>query len=110
MYGNFLFKAKQANVVSGEHLIGHIFSTDGVRELVKTSLDARDNEESNELDKNIPLNLTFLRKSHICPFTLLIFWQFSERIQKLVSRVSFSFSDPYFALRRRLTNSRTQYS
>jgi len=67
---------------------------------VKTSLDARDSEESNGNDKNIPLHLKFLRKIHIYAFAILHFWQNSEKIPKHVPHISFSLSDPVFALRR----------
>jgi len=67
---------------------------------VKTSLDPRDNKESNENDKNTPLHLTFLRKNHICAFAVLKFWQNFEKMRKHVSRNPFSLSVPVFALRR----------
>jgi len=69
---------------------------------VKTSLDARDSKESNELDKNIPLFLKYLRKIYMCAFSVVTFWQFSEKIEKFVPRFMFSLSDPVFALRQRL--------
>jgi len=40
----------------------------------------------------------------------VIFWQFAEKIKKLISRIPFSFFDPNFVLRRRLKNPITQYS
>jgi len=58
---------------------------------VKTSLDAEDSKKSNELDTNIPLYLTFLRKIYICAFAVLILWQFSKKIKKLVHRIPFRF-------------------
>jgi len=76
----------------------------GSREPAKISLDARDSKESNKLDKNIPLPLKFSRKIHICAFSVLFFWQFSEEKQNLVPRIPFTLSDPVFALRRRLKN------
>jgi len=40
---------------------------------VKTSLDAKNIKEANELDTSIPLDLKFLRKIHIGVFARLIF-------------------------------------
>ena len=77
---------------------------------MKTSLDAWNIKESNELGQKIPSYLKFLRKVRICAFAVLIFWQFSENIQKLVPRIPFGFSDPVFALRRLPENSKTGYS
>ena len=70
-------------------MIGHNSWTDWAREPLKTSLDSDDSKESNELDKNVPLHLTFLRKIHICIFAILIFWQFSEQIKLLVPCIPF---------------------
>ena len=64
------------------------------REPVKTSLDAENTKESNERYKNIPLQLKFWKKIHICAFSALIFWQFSAKTKKLVPRIPFSFFDP----------------
>jgi len=44
--------------------------------------------------------LKVLSKIHICAFALLIFWKFSEKIKKLIRRIPFSLSDPFFALHR----------
>jgi len=67
---------------------------------VKTSLDACESKESNELDKSIPSHLKVLRKIDICAFALLIFWKVSEKIKKLIHLIPFSFFHPLFALRR----------
>jgi len=40
---------------------------------VKTSLDAQDIKESNELDKNIRLHFKALGKIYICAFSVVIF-------------------------------------
>jgi len=38
----------------------------------------------------------------MCAFSVVTFWQFSEKIEKFVPRFMFSLSDPVFALRQRL--------
>ena len=54
-------------------MIGHNSCTDQARESAKTSMDAGDSMDSNEIDKNIPSHLKVLRKMRICAFALLIF-------------------------------------
>jgi len=71
-------------------MIGLNFSTDRAKKPVKTSLDTGGSQESNERDKNSPSPLKFFRKSHTCAFALLMFWKFSEKVQKLVQGISFS--------------------
>jgi len=51
-----------------------------------------------------------MRKCHLCAFAVLILWQFSEKIKKLVPRIPFSFFDSLLALRRRLKNQKTIFS
>jgi len=67
-----------------KHLISRNARLDRAREPVKTPLDPRDNKESNENNKNIPLHLKFFRKIFICAVAVLIFWQNFEKIQKHV--------------------------
>jgi len=69
-----------------------------------------DIKEPNELVKIIPLHLKFLRKIHICAFAGLIFWQFSEKIQRLVPRIPFTLSDPEFCASPTTGKLKTGYS
>jgi len=74
--------AAPATVVASLLFISQNSCINRAREPVKTSLDARDSDQSNEHDKNISLHLKFLKKIHICAFALLNFCQNSEKIQK----------------------------
>jgi len=47
---------------------------------VKISLDAGDSKESDELDKNMP-TFEIFEKNPYCAFSVVIFWQFSEKIK-----------------------------
>jgi len=70
-------KPAPAIIVASEVAIGHSSWTDCAREPVKTSLDAEDSKDSNELDKNIHLLLKFWGKiykavvSFVCTCTWL---------------------------------------
>ena len=66
---------------------------------MKTPRDARAGKESNELDTNVPLHLTCLRKFPIYAFAVPIFGNFLRKL-KMRSRIPFSLSDLVFALRR----------
>ena len=57
------------------------------------SLDAGTSKASNALDTNVPLYLKFQRKNNICAFAVVIFWQFSNQLQKPVPRIPFNPSD-----------------
>jgi len=70
VFRNLLSHA-QANF-GAEAMISHNSWMDWAREPVKISLDAWDRKESNQLDKNIPLHLQFLREIHICEVNIRV--------------------------------------
>ena len=97
-------KVLHGPLIDPPSLISHNSWTDRARKSVKTSLNAGNIEESNELDKMYLYVWSFWEKFILVH---LNFWQFSEKIQKHLPRIPFSLSDPVFALRRQAENSRT---
>jgi len=110
-------KAERQNMWCSDACAGHYASerlngrnswTDWAREPVKPSLDTGHSKKSIELPKNFPLHSKFLRKIQICEFSIVIFWQVSEKIKKFVPCIRFSLSNPFSVLCWRLKNPRTQ--